>query len=334
MFEDLPLDVATARAKERGKFLLIDFTATWCAPCAQMDKTTWKDAEVHAWVAEHAIAIQIDVDQHESLSEEWNVQSIPTVMLRKDAAELDRASGMRSAKQILTWLKNVSTGRTELDSLREFEESDVMARFKLVRTLVRSRHFDEALEHAVWLWEHSLEHEPNWTGVRLSYLMSEIDGLLKVHPPTRPRLEALRAEAKNFHDWVTLSQSLGLESEVVERVRSMSVAESFELELHRIRRVVDLLEERGEYLLLGNILQEPVALLREGGEILDHVLQKTAQHASEFPDVITTTAAEFRAEIDRRKLAFIRALEEAGRASEADDVRALEVTLRVPEVKK
>ena len=49
---------AGERAKANGLWLIVDATAEWCGPCKQMDKVTWRDADVARWFDDHALAVQ------------------------------------------------------------------------------------------------------------------------------------------------------------------------------------------------------------------------------------------------------------------------------------
>src|SRR4029434_2852481 len=88
-FQDLAFDAAAAKAKDAGKLLLLDFTATWCPPCKMMEKQTWPNENVGAWVEAHAVAIQVDIDKAQELAQKFDIQAIPTVVFLRDGQELD-----------------------------------------------------------------------------------------------------------------------------------------------------------------------------------------------------------------------------------------------------
>lgn len=66
-------------AKE--KFVLVDFWATWCAPCRMIAPVIEKLAE--QYFGKIAVA-KVDVDANQELSIRYGIQSIPTVILFKE----------------------------------------------------------------------------------------------------------------------------------------------------------------------------------------------------------------------------------------------------------
>ena len=67
-------------AKEAEKLVVLDFNATWCGPCRQFAPTFDKVAEEYA---DRAVFYSVDVDDHNDLAAQYNVQSIPMVVYLK-----------------------------------------------------------------------------------------------------------------------------------------------------------------------------------------------------------------------------------------------------------
>ena len=82
------------------KPVLIDFWATWCGPCM-------RQGPVVEELAEEGYAVgKVDVDQNMALAQQFRVVSIPTLILFKNGAEVQRFVGLTSKED----LKNVLEG--------------------------------------------------------------------------------------------------------------------------------------------------------------------------------------------------------------------------------
>ena len=111
IFADLSLEAALAKAGETDKMVVLDFFATWCGPCIQMDKETWPHKDVVAWVGKHAILIKIDVDKEEAVAKEFNVTAMPTVVfLKADKSEISRFVGGYPASEFVSFGNKVLSG--------------------------------------------------------------------------------------------------------------------------------------------------------------------------------------------------------------------------------
>jgi thiol-disulfide isomerase/thioredoxin len=93
VFQRLEFGAARERALAERKLLLVDATAEWCGPCKMMDRTTWVDKDVVAWVRDHAIALQIDVDAEKAFAQEFRITAMPTIIAFVDDTEFDRGRG-------------------------------------------------------------------------------------------------------------------------------------------------------------------------------------------------------------------------------------------------
>lgn len=63
------------------KYVLVDFWATWCAPCRMIAPVIEKLADQYDGKITVA---KVDVDQQQELSIRYGIQSIPTVVLYKN----------------------------------------------------------------------------------------------------------------------------------------------------------------------------------------------------------------------------------------------------------
>lgn len=79
------------------KLTLVDFFATWCGPCKMMHPVL---EQLKAELGDSIRIIKIDVDNNEEISAEYNIQSVPTLMLFKNGNVEWRASGAMSAKEL------------------------------------------------------------------------------------------------------------------------------------------------------------------------------------------------------------------------------------------
>lgn len=181
------------------RFLIVKFTAEWCAPCKTMDRTTWSDDAVVTYLRQREIpAIQVDVDEQKDIAQANDITAIPTMVLYLDGKEFDRVVGAMDAKALTDWLDDARAGRKRADVLAEEArpddagQVDVQARLAHARQLARSGDIGEATDAYLWLWNHILEHQPSMIGVRGSFMARDMAGLAQRSERAREAFAALR----------------------------------------------------------------------------------------------------------------------------------------------
>lgn len=318
-FAELTFREAAARASREGRLLLLDFTAAWCPPCRRMEAQTWPDAELRAWLAEHALAIQVDLDAEPELARRFDVQAIPTVLFLRGEAVLDRHTGFLDAPELRAWGAGLLEGRTMADAreaelVRMARSRDASTLHDYAEELAHLGRLDEAAAAFVRAWDAS-RSEPSMVGVRHSFLLSDMLDLAERHPPARPAFERLRRESAlrafasdppdvdDLQDWFSLSKALGHEADIVAwfeqevdeqgRLYGSRFAVPQDPRLVPLRmRTEQVLVELGRYDEVMRLYEDPVRLARNSQLMLRVTLVAASAGASlaldlgeESPDV-------------------------------------------------
>ena len=82
--------------------VLVDFWATWCGPCKMIAPIVKEIADEY----EGKILVgKVNVDEEPDLTMQYNVSSIPTLMVFKNGQLVNKAVGYREKDEILKMLK-------------------------------------------------------------------------------------------------------------------------------------------------------------------------------------------------------------------------------------
>ena len=80
----------TFRSDIESGVVLVDFWATWCAPCQVLTPKMEAIAQKHA---DEVKVLKLDVDKCKSLAKEYKAEFIPMVVIMKDGKEIGRLVG-------------------------------------------------------------------------------------------------------------------------------------------------------------------------------------------------------------------------------------------------
>lgn len=82
--------------------VLVDFWATWCGPCKMIAPIVKKIADEYDG---KILVGKVNVDEEPDLTMQYNVSSIPTLMVFKNGQLVNKAVGYREKDEILKMLK-------------------------------------------------------------------------------------------------------------------------------------------------------------------------------------------------------------------------------------
>jgi thioredoxin 1 len=86
--------------------LLVDFWASWCGPCQMMAPVLEKVAEDFSG---RLVVGKLNVDENQATARQFNVMSIPTLIIFKSGVEQSRITGFRPQEEITRLLNQALT---------------------------------------------------------------------------------------------------------------------------------------------------------------------------------------------------------------------------------
>lgn len=98
------------QANTSNKILFVDFYATWCGPCKQLEKEVFTNNEVGNYFNEHFISKRIDAESEEAeLVKQINIEAYPTLVFFDASGEiLYKIEGAPDAEQMVGYAKQAS----------------------------------------------------------------------------------------------------------------------------------------------------------------------------------------------------------------------------------
>ena len=84
---------------------VLDFTGKWCSSCIVLDKMM--ESEIIPAYKNKVKFVKIDIEENEKLTKQYEILSVPTLILLKDSKEIWRKSGSITKDEIIKELNEV-----------------------------------------------------------------------------------------------------------------------------------------------------------------------------------------------------------------------------------
>ena len=101
----LTLSEKNFQQQTKGKVVLVDFWAAWCAPCRMMAPVL---NDVADGLSGNQKVGKINIEQQQSLANQFKVRSIPTLILFRNGKEVKRFVGIKQKDFLLREIQEVS----------------------------------------------------------------------------------------------------------------------------------------------------------------------------------------------------------------------------------
>ena len=98
--------------ESKNNVVIVDFWATWCNPCKQLTPILEK---VVLKMNGKVKLVKVDIDKNQSLAQQMQIQSVPTVLAFFEGKPINGFAGMKSEEEVLNIIEEVLTDMGDVD---------------------------------------------------------------------------------------------------------------------------------------------------------------------------------------------------------------------------
>lgn len=136
-FED-----AQKTALATNRFIIVDFWATWCGPCLEMEKTVWNNNQLEETL-EGFVKLKIDIDENRELATKYGISSIPNILIiDANGKVIQNILGFQNIQNLKSEIEkfNLSTEFLSTDLINYFKTKNFSTTIKITQ-----RYYDFSL---------------------------------------------------------------------------------------------------------------------------------------------------------------------------------------------
>jgi len=132
----MAFDAAAERAKKENKHMIVDVYTTWCGWCKVMEKQTYDDPEVSAYLKQNFVMVKVNGEssskmhwQGKELTEREFARAVgvtgypATYFMKPNAEMLGGVSGFVRSPEFMIYAKYISTRWYEKGKIQQYVDS-------------------------------------------------------------------------------------------------------------------------------------------------------------------------------------------------------------------
>ena len=113
------------RGKDQNKKVFLVFNADWCRYCLQMEKETFQNPAVIAYVNRNFVPISVNSDKEQEIAAKYNVRGLPsTWFISEDGERIGNRPGYIPVDEMLKILKFIGSDSYLSMSFKAFVEQN------------------------------------------------------------------------------------------------------------------------------------------------------------------------------------------------------------------
>jgi len=116
-------EAGLARGREQNRKIFLYFYTDWCTYCKEMEKTTFSDPAVIAFLNNHFVPIRVNADRNAEAAARFGVRALPlSWFVAADGTRLSSLPGYVPAERLILLLRFMQTESFKRMSLKEFAQ--------------------------------------------------------------------------------------------------------------------------------------------------------------------------------------------------------------------